>query len=234
MRASPFRCVAAILSLAAAPIVLVVGCAHESARAEPRLRRGEHAIRVNSTASAPVKPGVAFVVAPPARDPGAESTLMFSEAARLVKSALMQKGLYEAPTRGHAGVVVEVEFSMETPRVSRATTASDPAAPSSSRKEKDSRAADSVDVSNLRASQRGTLEKTLVLTAREAKSDGSTSPRTLWTVELSTTDTSNDLRKYLPLLAAAAVDQIGVDSDGPQTVRISETDKTVALIRQAK
>lgn len=219
----------AVSALLAVVLLTLAGCAHDKAKPE-RLRRGEHAIRVNSTASAPVKPGTPFVVMP-AKDPGAEATLLYGEAARLVKAALMAKGLYEAPSRAHAGVVVEIEYSMETPRVSRAAPG-DPAAQTGAKESRPQRSDAAID--NLRSAERGPLEKNLVLTAREAKAPPGSVPKTLWSVEVSTTDPSNDLRKYLPLLAAASISQMGVDSDGPQTVKISETDKSVALIRQAK
>jgi hypothetical protein len=73
-----------------------------------------------------------------------------------------------------------------------------------------------------------------VLTAREGIGSGDTPPGTLWKIELTITDLSNDLRRYLPLLVAASIDQLGVDSGGTQTVRIGENDKAVALLRQAK
>ena len=56
--------------------------------------------------------------------------------------------------------------------------------------------------------------------------------RVLWRVELTVTDLSNDLRKYLPLLAAVGIDQIGIDSGGAVTVYMRETDKTVILLKQ--
>ncbi|MDO8539599.1 MAG: hypothetical protein Q7S40_04100 [Opitutaceae bacterium] len=176
-----------------------------------------------------MQPGTAFVVTPPRRDPGAESSLLYAETARLVKGALMAKGLYEAPDSAHARVIVEVEYTMETPRVSRA--APDPTGQPGA-------AARGMEIPdealNARSAQRGPLEKNLILTAREARPAGGGVPRTLWSVEVSTTDNSNDLRKYLPILAASAIDHMGTDSDGPKTIRISETDKSVTLIRQSK
>src|SRR5205823_568598 len=88
------------------------------------------------------------------------------------------------------------------------------------------------DLARLRTTARGPLEKSLVLTAREANPAGDAPPRTLWHIELSTTDLSNDLRKYLPLLAAVAVEEIGVDSGGPKTVSITENNKTVTLLKK--
>lgn len=211
----------------------LAGCTYDKTSQKPRLKRGEHAVQVNATSVGPVQPGTPFLVTPPARDPGAEATLLYAETARLVKSALMAKGLYEAPGRAQAGVIVEIEFSMETPRVGRASS-TDPAqgqggGGNPGRSDPRSSATDA----NVRSAERGPLAKNLVLTAREAKTGGGP-PRTLWSVELSTVDNSNDLRKYLPLLAAAAIDQIGTDTDGPRTVTINETDKSVALLRQAR
>jgi hypothetical protein len=210
--------------------MLFAGCQARRARG-PILRSGEHIVRVNATAAAPLQKGTAFVVTP-AKDPAAEATLLYAEAAKLVKGALMARGLYEAPGAAHAAVIVEIEYGMATARVER-PGARDASAPPAATVV-NQRTLVGEDATQLRSAERGPLEKTLVLTAREAKPKDGGPPRTLWSVELATTDDSNDLRKYLPLLAATAIDQIGTDTGGPHSVKVDEKDKTVALLKQSK
>lgn len=183
-------------------------------------------VRVNATAQAPLKKGTAFHIVS-AQGPGTEATLLYAEAARTVKAALESRGLYEAPGKNNAAIVVEIDYGMATPRASERAPV-DPKTVSVRDLPRDD------DVSKLRSAARGPLVKHLVLTAREGKSTDDSPPRVLWRVELTATDVSNDLRKYLPILAAAGIDQMGVDSGGQVTVQVDETDKTVGLLKKSK
>ena len=53
----------------------------------------------------------------------------------------------------------------------------------------------------------------------------------LWSIHVSSDDESNDLRKYLPILASAAVDHIGT-TNGQQTVRLTDQSEQVVYIKQ--
>lgn len=184
-------------------------------------------VRVNATAQGPVEKGTAYHIVA-AQGPAAESTLLYAEAARVVNAALGARGLYAAPSLERARIVVEIDYGMAPPRAGERTAAVDPAGTSPRR---DLPGDD--EIAKLRSAARGPLVKHLVLTAREAKRpEDDTAPRVLWRVELTVTDLSNDLRKYLPLLAAVGIDQIGIDSGGAVTVYIKETDKTVTLLKQ--
>lgn len=183
-------------------------------------------VRVNATAQGPVEKGTAYHIVA-AQGPAAESSLLYAEAARVVNAALGARGLYAAPSLERAKIIVEIDYGMAPPRAGD-RAAVDPASTSPRR---DLPGDD--EIAKLRSAARGPLVKHLVLTARETKRpEDDTPPRILWRVELTVTDLSNDLRKYLPLLAAVGIDQIGIDSGGAVTVYMKETDKTVILLKQ--
>lgn len=182
-------------------------------------------VRVNATAQGPVEKGTPYHIVA-AQGPAAESTLLYAEAARVVNAALGARGLYAAPNLERAKIIVEIDYGMAPPRAGE-RAAIDPASTSPRR---DLPGDD--EIAKLRSAARGPLVKHLVLTAREAKPAEDALPRVLWRVELTVTDLSNDLRKYLPLLAAVGIDQIGIDSGGAVTVYVKETDKTVLLLKQ--
>jgi hypothetical protein len=54
----------------------------------------------------------------------------------------------------------------------------------------------------------------------------------LWSVSITSEDESNDLRKYLPLLASALVGYVGADSSVQQTIKLSVKDPTIELVKQ--
>ncbi|MEO5957903.1 MAG: hypothetical protein ABIZ49_05085 [Opitutaceae bacterium] len=202
---------------------LLGGCLQAS-RSGP----GIHTVRINSTASEPVTKGAGYRIATSPRNVD-ETSLVYDEAARLVKYALATHGLYEAPPLDRKAMVVEIDYGMSSTRSARSSAqAAPPPRPEPG-------TAVNEDVTQLRTATRGPLEKRLVLTAREGSGAGDAAPRILWRIELAITDLSNDLRKYLPLLVAAGIDRLGVDSGGTQTVPIGENDKAVVvLVRQAK
>jgi hypothetical protein len=78
-----------------------------------------------------------------------------------------------------------------------------------------------------------TYEKFVRLSARENRLpvDG-TAPTDLWSISITSEDESNDLRKYLPLLASALIGYVGADANVQRTVKLSGTDPTIGLVKQ--
>lgn len=68
-------------------------------------------------------------------------------------------------------------------------------------------------------------EKSLNLTAHD------TAGEEVWTIQVRTVDESSDLRKYLPLLAAASLPYVGETTEGEIVVKVSEKDETLAHLR---
>jgi hypothetical protein len=209
---------------AALACLLLAGCASDNP--PPKT---SHVVKVNATAEEAPKKGTAFTLVPK-RGSVDDSTLLYAEAVRVVTNALQTKGMFAAPRVEKAEVIIELDYGMAPPRAIGRPL---PPAPNTPPKEVRAGVPTEADVANLRSATRGPLEKHLVLTAREVKrTDDEQAPRTLWKVELSTVDLSNNLRKYLPLLATVALDQIGIDTGGDQLVRMDETDKSVTLLKK--
>lgn len=218
------------IAAVAGGLLLLVGSL-EGAEEARRWPRGALAVRVNSTASAPALKGTSFHVH--SSELANESTLLYSETAGLVKAALRMRGLYDAPRPDHADIRVEIEYTMQQPRAQERPEGEALPNADADPRQRGNRPSET-ELARMRSDIRVPLEKQLVLTAREGKPKDDLPPRTLWRVELSMTDTSNDFRKYLPMLAAAAINHIGQDSYGALTVPIHEDDKTVALLKKSK
>ncbi|MFP4283878.1 MAG: hypothetical protein ACLFR7_08240 [Opitutales bacterium] len=69
-------------------------------------------------------------------------------------------------------------------------------------------------------------EKSLELTARDRAGEEQ------WTVTVETVDESSDLRRYIPILAAAAMPYVAETTDGTVLVRLKEDSETVQYLRE--
>ena len=182
-----------------------------------------------------------------------EASLRHKEAAAYVKTALSGKGLYEAPEGQPADMVVEVDYGVEPPRVvmERTSTPIYAQVGGGMRYEQvvvgtDSRGNPIVRTVGVYEPPRTEVigyqdvvtpvamyEKYLRISARENKQmEEGRPPPEIWSVNVSSEDKSDDLRKYLPILASASVDYIGKDSGEKQTVRLKETDSAVGFIKK--
>jgi hypothetical protein len=159
----------------------------------------------------------------------AGDSVRYREAAELVKAALSGRGLYEAPANTVPDVVVNLDYGVGPPRVRRekvyeweSTSGPDstgfflPGLPTRP-----------VWISET------TYEKYLRLTARESVADTlGRPPAEIWTVDVVSEGESQDIRKYLPILAAASIDYIGRDSHGHKTIRIKDSDADVIFVKK--
>ncbi len=181
-----------------------------------------------------------------------EESLRYKEAADFVRTALSGKGLYEAPDPDSADMVVEVDYGMEAPRtrMERVNVPIYGQVGGGVRYDTvpvtDSRGNTTYRTMAVYEPPRSELigydnaprqvtvyEKYLRLTARENKpaAEGKP-PAEVWSVEASAEDESDDLRKYLPILASATVDYIGRDSDHQTVVRVNAKGEEVEFIRR--
>lgn len=181
-----------------------------------------------------------------------EENLRYKEAADFVRTALSGKGMFEAPSENTADMIVELDYGMEAPR----TKVERVSAPVYAQVGGGVRY-DTVPVIDARGNAsyrtiavyeppRSELigydetprhvtiyEKYLRITARENKAPvEGRPPAELWSVTATTEDESNDLRKYLPIMAAATVDYIGRDSSHQTVIRVKGDEEGVGFIRR--
>ena len=173
-------------------------------------------------------------------------SLRYKEAERYVKTALSGKGLYEAPKAEMADMIVNLDYGISPPKVTREVR-SEPIfreVPGPTYTETVQVGTDkdgnpiysTVTVRGPPTTQYVgdreytvmvvTYEKYLRLSARETKAPGEgRPPAEIWTVDVSTDGENRDLRKALPALAAATIEYIGKDTRGEKTIKLKDTDK---------
>lgn len=181
------------------------------------------------------------------------SSLRYQEATNFIKTALSGKGLYEAPADEEADMIVEVDYGVEPPRVVLERTSMPIYAQVGGgvRYETvmvgtDSRGNPIYRTVAVYEPTRTELigyqemvtpvamyEKYLRISAREnGEMVEGRPPPEIWSVNVSSEDESDDLRKYLPILASASIDYIGKDTGSKQTIKVKETDSAVGFVKQ--
>lgn len=203
-----------------------------------------------STPVAAVNPGVSYRLQTRVV-PGDTQGLREQEAIEYVKTALSGRGMFEAPDPESADVVVELDYGMEAPRVryERKTEPIVGRVGGGMRYEEvvvvDSKGRPRVELVPVYEPSRMDVvgyqdvaipvvvyEKYLRLSARDNQEpvEGQP-PAEVWSVHVSSEDESQDLRKYLPVLASASIDYIGRNSRTQQKIRIKENDEDVSFVR---
>ena len=168
-------------------------------------RPGKIEVQYISVAGEPLKKNASYhIVGKP--NQSVESDLYFGEMVRFVGAALTSRSLYEAPRTDRADMVVEVEYGMRP-------AGGGPGGP---------------------RRNTGEMEKYVFLIAREHPSvvAAGATPKTLWSIRLTATNESDDLRLYLALLTAASIDHLGVESFGPRSMFIGENDRAIPFVRE--
>jgi len=182
-----------------------------------------------------------------------EESLRYKEVADYVKTALSGKGMYEAPNPEQADVVVNLDYGMNSPRVKFETvttpiimpvgggtrTVQVPIRDSSGRiigyQTMIIQDPPRMEVVGYEDTVRPVIvyEKYLQISARLNKeaTEGRAAPE-VWSVSISSEDTSKDLRKYLPILASASADYIGTNTNAQKSVKIREGDEVVSFIKK--
>lgn len=211
-----------------------------------------YTVKVDSLAKPKAEESVSYKIVN--KNPAvSEDSLRYKEAAAHVRTALSGKGLYEAPDPEKADLIVALDYGVGPPQ-SRMEPVSEPVylqLPGQIRVERMQVGTDrngnpvyqTVTVQDPPRTEfvgyREYLvtvtvyEKYLRLNAAENKPAAEGRPPTeIWTVDITSEGESRDLRKALPILAAASIDYVGVDSKGQKTVRIKDTDKDVAFIKK--
>jgi hypothetical protein len=221
-------------------VLLLAGCATT------------HEVKVDSLAKPTAENAISYEIKN--KNPlVADDSLRYKEAAGYVKTALSGKGLFEAPPGVKADVVVDLDYGVGPPQMRRETV-SEPVyitIPGQIRTERVQVGTDSqgrpiyqtitvqdpptTEFAGFREYQVTitVYEKYLKLSAKENKEQVEGRPaQELWTVDVISEGESRDIRKTLPVLAAASIDYIGKDSQGQQTVRIKDSAADIAFVKK--
>jgi len=174
----------------------------------------------------------------------------FEEVAALVRTALSGRGMYEAPDGDEPSVIVELDYGVgpvQTRLVATNRAESgisqrvDPITGRVTSINTDPRMGPAGTMPGVSAGRTGSgyqqkyiFEKYLTIVGRETSTDVATGePRVeLWRVHVTVEDDGDDVSKYITVLAAAAVDYIGTDTQEKQRLRVSETDEVVDFVKQ--
>lgn len=211
-----------------------------------------HEVKIDSLAKPKAEPAISYEIKN--RNPlVADDSLRYKEAANMVKTALSGKGMYEAPAGVKPDMIVDLDYGVGPPQT-RKETVSEPVyitIPGQIRTERVQVGTDSqgrpiyqtITVQDPPTTEFAgfreyivtvvVYEKYLKLTARENKEQTEGRPQQeIWTVDVISEGESRDIRKSLPVLAAASIDYIGKDSQGQKTVRIKDSSSDIAFVKK--
>lgn len=185
-----------------------------------------------------------------------ESSLRYKEVTDYVRTALSGKGMYEAPTPEKADVVIDIDYGMDAPRIKFETISQPIIVQQPGRYVTETRLVsrrrpdgtiETVEVQTqvyvpgnteflgMQESVHPVVvyEKFLKLSARENReaTEGRAPPE-VWSVNVSAEDNSQELRKYMPILASATADYIGTNTKESKPIKINESDEVVTFIKK--
>ncbi len=195
-----------------------------------------------------------YVIVP--RDPEQDvNDLRYMETVAYIKTALSGKGMYEAINALEADMVIEVDYGMEPPRremkvveepVFATIQEPDSYQTVSQRDPKTGRVITyTVRVPGRRSRELIGYQERLVaviinekymeLTAKENMLDAVSSDipaQEIWSVRVRNYDENDDLREYLPIMAASVADYVGEDTETNHKVRLKDNDEVVDFIKR--
>lgn len=229
-----------LVALLAAAALGLAGCANT------------YAVKVDSIAKPKAEESISYRIIN--KNPAvSDDSLRYKEAAGFVRTALSGKGLYEAHDAEKADLVVALDYGIGPPK-SRSEVVSEPVYVNLPGQMRTERVQVGTDRNGNPVYQTVTVqdpprtefagyreylvtvtvyEKYLRMNATENKPAAEGRPPSdIWTVDVTSEGESRDVRKTLPILAAATIDFVGKDSKGQKTIRIKDTDKDVAFIKK--
>jgi len=182
-------------------------------------------------------------------NPGVEpDSLRYEELAEHLKTALSGHGLWEAPSTGEADMIVEVDYGLESHVVfdevdvpvfePEGTAAARETAANSAAANPQPQLPPGYAGKELAGLETAGLpvvvhEKHLSVSCRENKAAAEgRAPVELWRVSVSIENEDKDLRTYLPILASAAMQQIGRTTDGLVTETMSKHDDAIDFVKK--
>lgn len=210
-------------------------------------------VRVDAIARPEAMGGRSFRIV--AKQPALEtSDPHYLQAAQLVRNALEGHGMYEAPRPEDADVVVEIDYGVGPQRTKIRSEGVPPPMTGTMAAQQailgppspltpgtvvlpDGRLAQPLG-SEETLEAYSVFDKHLSISARENTGEETATSRggqELWRVDVSVEDEKTDLATVLPIMAGAAADYIGSNTDARESIRVSEEAKAVAFVKgQAK
>lgn len=235
---SPARVV--LLAAFVALAFLIVGCT------------SSHAIKVNALTRPKAEEKLSYRIRS-TNPANPEDSLRYQEAERFVKTALSGRGLYEAPTAEMADMVIDLDYGIGPPEV-RQEVVKEPVYRTIRGRSYVTTVVVGTDKDGRPITQRQVhrepdrqefvgyreylvtnvyYEKYLKMAARENRTDAEGSvPPEVWTVDVSTVGKSDDLRKHLPVLAAASIDHIAEDTRGKIDIRLKADSPDIEFVQK--
>jgi hypothetical protein len=182
-----------------------------------------------------------------------EDSLRYREVTDYVRTALSGRGMYEAPSPEQADVVIDIDYGIDAPRI-KYELMSNPVVVEVAGNVREEIIPIRDNNGNVMGYRTIVLqeparhefmgmdesirpvviyEKFLKLSARanQPTTEGRAPPE-VWSVNVSTEDSSQELRRYMPVLASATADYIGANTKAEKPVRISEGSDGVAFVKQ--
>ena len=211
-------------------------------------------MEVDAIKNPQVQDAESYVIVP--RDPEQDvNDLRYKETVNYIKTALSSKGMYEAIDPLEADMVIEVDYGMEPPRrefkvveepVFATIQQPDTIQTVQQRDPKTGRVITyTVRIPGRRSRELVGYQERLVsvvvnekymeLTAKENMLETISSDvpaQEIWSVRVRNYDENDDLREYLPIMAASVADYVGEDTGNNQNVRLKENDEVVQFIKR--
>ena len=181
-------------------------------------------------------------------------SLRYKEVEKAVKTALSGKGMYEAPSADKADLIVNFDYGINPPKVTEEQRKNPifVSTPGQMHSEVVMTGRDRqgnpiyteiITQEPPRTEYVGdesylvpivTYEKYLRLSARENKpAVEGRQPLEVWSIDVTSEGSSNNLRKYIPLMAAATIGYIGKDTSGEKKVKLTDAkDGDVAFVKK--
>lgn len=212
MKSYPLRC-----AVLAPLLVLMVGC--NAAPSVPSSRT----IKVDAVNRLGDPSAVASYVIRASADQ--LQSLRYREVARLVRTALAGRGLYEAPANVPPDLVIEIDFGMVPTGLKQETVVM----PVYSQVE-----SETPEVIGYRSVVYPVAHHDKYLTIIAHVRDTRADERTMsiaWRVQASIQDETEDLRNCLPILAAAVMEQIARDTKGAEEMTLAKNDPLVTFVK---
>lgn len=216
------------LAAVACAVGLLAGCTHAPV----------HEVRVDAIAKPEAEKRISFRVEPRNADTD-ETSLRYKEVKAHVVTALSGRGMYEAPVPDQADLVVVVDYGVNPGRLVRTEITQ----PVYEEKIREIPVAGGLITRTERELvQTGTEkivveeihhEKYLRMVATDNRPVAEGRPAQVWVIDASSDGPSADLRKYLPILAAASIEHIGRNTDGPVVIRLmDEPDGAIDFVKK--